>query len=45
MAGIQVDNYFGMSVQFSYDTYTYTVKLYQKENLGKNPRDEPFAAE
>jgi uncharacterized lipoprotein YddW (UPF0748 family) len=45
VAGIQVYDYFGMSVQFSYDTYTYTVKLYQKEHLGKNPRDEPFAAE
>lgn len=41
--GIQVDDHFGMPVQFGYDTYT--IKLYQNEHLGKNPPDDPFAAE
>ncbi|MBD2292302.1 glycoside hydrolase family 10 protein [Anabaena sphaerica FACHB-251] len=41
--GIQVDDHFGMPVQFGYDSFT--VKLYQKEHLGKNPPTDPFDAE
>ncbi|MBK1987293.1 glycoside hydrolase family 10 protein [Sphaerospermopsis aphanizomenoides BCCUSP55] len=41
--GIQVDDHFGMPVQFGYDTYT--IKLYQKEHLGQNPPSDPFETE
>ena len=41
--GIQVDDHFGMPVQFGYDPFT--VKLYQKEHLGKTPPSDPFNSE
>ncbi|WP_353930733.1 glycoside hydrolase family 10 protein [Okeanomitos corallinicola TIOX110] len=41
--GIQVDDHFGMPVQFGYDTFT--VNLYQKEHLGKNPPADNFNVE
>jgi uncharacterized lipoprotein YddW (UPF0748 family) len=41
--GIQVDDHFGMPVQFGYDSFT--LKLYQKEHLGKSPPTDPFDAE
>ncbi|MBG0742627.1 glycoside hydrolase family 10 protein [Cylindrospermopsis raciborskii LB2897] len=41
--GIQVDDHFGMPVQFGYDPFT--VKLYQKEHLGKIPPSDPFNSE
>jgi uncharacterized lipoprotein YddW (UPF0748 family) len=43
VAGIQVDDHFGMPVQFGYDSFT--VKLYQKEHLGKSPPTDPFDAD
>ncbi|MFM2062801.1 MAG: hypothetical protein RLZZ507_2471 [Cyanobacteriota bacterium] len=41
--GIQVDDHFGMPVQFGYDSFT--VKLYQKEHLGKTPPTDNFDPE
>jgi uncharacterized lipoprotein YddW (UPF0748 family) len=41
--GIQVDDHFGMPVQFGYDDFT--VKLYQKEHSGKSPPNDPFDVE
>ncbi|MBD2694418.1 glycoside hydrolase family 10 protein [Anabaena catenula] len=41
--GIQLDDHFGMPVQFGYDTFT--IKLYQKEHLGKSPPKDPFDGE
>ncbi|QLE58603.1 glycoside hydrolase family 10 protein [Nostoc sp. TCL26-01] len=41
--GIQLDDHFGMPVQFGYDIFT--VKLYQKEHQGKSPPNNPFDAE
>ncbi|MTJ09362.1 glycoside hydrolase family 10 protein [Anabaena sp. UHCC 0204] len=38
--GIQIDDHFGMPVQFGYDTFT--VQLYQKEHQGKKPPTNPF---
>ncbi|MBE9237357.1 glycoside hydrolase family 10 protein [Anabaena aphanizomenioides LEGE 00250] len=40
--GIQVDDHFGMPVEFGYDSFT--VKLYQKEHLGKTPPTDPYDA-
>lgn len=40
--GIQVDDHFGMPVQFGYDSFT--VKLYQQEHLGKTPPIDTFDA-
>ncbi len=41
--GIQLDDHFGMPVQFGYDTFT--VDLYQQEHQGKNPPSNPFNSE
>ncbi|MEY3334688.1 MAG: hypothetical protein RLZZ176_2991 [Cyanobacteriota bacterium] len=41
--GIQIDDHFGMPVQFGYDPFT--VKLYQKEHQGKNPPTNPLDKE
>ncbi len=41
--GIQVDDHFGMPVQFGYDRFT--VELYQQEHQGKNPPNDPFNSE
>ncbi|MTJ55558.1 glycoside hydrolase family 10 protein [Anabaena sp. UHCC 0253] len=38
--GIQIDDHFGMPVQFGYDAFT--VQLYQKEHQGKKPPTNPF---
>ncbi|RCJ14982.1 hypothetical protein A6S26_10040 [Nostoc sp. ATCC 43529] len=41
--GIQVDDHFGMPVQFGYDPFT--IELYQQEHQGKNPPNDPFNSE
>ncbi|MBD6615146.1 glycoside hydrolase family 10 protein [Komarekiella sp. 'clone 1'] len=41
--GIQLDDHFGMPVQFGYDTFT--VDLYQQEHQGKSPPSNPFNSE
>ncbi|MFM7407323.1 MAG: glycoside hydrolase family 10 protein [Cuspidothrix sp.] len=41
--GIQIDDHFGMPVQFGYDPFT--VELYQKEHEGKEPPSDPFDQE
>ncbi|MDD1413771.1 family 10 glycosylhydrolase [Dolichospermum sp. ST_con] len=41
--GIQIDDHFGMPVQFGYDPFT--VKLYQKEHQGKKPPTNLFDPE
>jgi uncharacterized lipoprotein YddW (UPF0748 family) len=41
--GIQLDDHFGMPVQFGYDAFT--VELYQKEHQGKSPPTNPFDSE
>ncbi|MBD2441088.1 glycoside hydrolase family 10 protein [Nostoc sp. FACHB-110] len=41
--GIQLDDHFGMPVQFGYDRFT--VQLYQQEHQGKNPPSDPFNPE
>jgi uncharacterized lipoprotein YddW (UPF0748 family) len=41
--GVQVDDHFGMPVQFGYDDFT--INLYKKEHLGKNPPTDHFDAE
>ena len=41
--GIQIDDHFGMPVQFGYDAFT--VKLYQKEHQGKKPPTNPLDPE
>ncbi|MDZ8083445.1 MAG: glycoside hydrolase family 10 protein [Nostoc sp. SerVER01] len=41
--GIQVDDHFGMPVQFGYDRFT--IELYQQEHQGKNPPNDPFNSE
>jgi uncharacterized lipoprotein YddW (UPF0748 family) len=38
--GIQIDDHFGMPVQFGYDAFT--IQLYQKEHQGKTPPINPF---
>jgi uncharacterized lipoprotein YddW (UPF0748 family) len=38
--GIQLDDHFGMPVQFGYDAFT--VQLYRKEHQGKKPPTNPF---
>ncbi|MGM3305919.1 glycoside hydrolase family 10 protein [Anabaena sp. WFMT] len=40
--GIQLDDHFGMPVQFGYDDFT--IELYQTEHLGKSPPSDPFDA-
>ncbi|MEH2302569.1 MAG: glycoside hydrolase family 10 protein [Nostoc sp.] len=41
--GIQLDDHFGMPVQFGYDRFT--IELYQQEHQGKNPPTDPFNSE
>ncbi|MBD2664574.1 hypothetical protein B6N60_03909 [Richelia sinica FACHB-800] len=41
--GIQLDDHFGMPVQFGYDDFT--VQLYAQEHQGKQPPTDPFDAE
>ncbi|MEA5620203.1 glycoside hydrolase family 10 protein [Cronbergia sp. UHCC 0137] len=41
--GIQLDDHFGMPVQFGYDPFT--LQLYQKEHQGKNPPIDAFDVE
>ncbi|MDZ8186605.1 MAG: glycoside hydrolase family 10 protein [Nostoc sp. ChiSLP02] len=41
--GIQLDDHFGMPVQFGYDRFT--IELYQQEHQGKNPPSNPFNPE
>ncbi|MBD2340149.1 glycoside hydrolase family 10 protein [Calothrix sp. FACHB-156] len=41
--GIQLDDHFGMPVQFGYDAFT--IELYQKEHQGKSPPKNPFNPE
>jgi uncharacterized lipoprotein YddW (UPF0748 family) len=41
--GIQVDDHFGMPVQFGYDPFT--IEIYQKEHQGKSPPNDPFDPE
>ncbi|MDZ7957137.1 MAG: glycoside hydrolase family 10 protein [Aulosira sp. DedQUE10] len=41
--GIQLDDHFGMPVQFGYDAFT--IKLYQQEHQGKSPPKNPFNPE
>lgn len=41
--GIQLDDHFGMPVQFGYDPFT--IQLYQEEHQGKSPPDDYFNPE
>ncbi|NDJ21473.1 family 10 glycosylhydrolase [Nostoc sp. B(2019)] len=41
--GIQLDDHFGMPVQFGYDPFT--IDLYQQEHQGKSPPSNPFNSE
>ncbi|MBD2412317.1 hypothetical protein FACHB389_25005 [Nostoc calcicola FACHB-389] len=41
--GIQLDDHFGMPVQFGYDRFT--IELYQQEHQGKSPPSNPFNSE
>ncbi|BAZ02241.1 hypothetical protein NIES37_62520 [Tolypothrix tenuis PCC 7101] len=41
--GIQLDDHFGMPVQFGYDAFT--IELYQQEHQGKSPPKNPFNPE
>jgi uncharacterized lipoprotein YddW (UPF0748 family) len=41
--GVQLDDHFGMPVQFGYDRFT--VQLYQREHQGKKPSTDPFNPE
>ncbi|MBD2514773.1 glycoside hydrolase family 10 protein [Nostoc sp. FACHB-973] len=41
--GIQLDDHFGMPVQFGYDRFT--IELYQQEHQGKSPPTNPFNSE
>ncbi len=41
--GIQIDDHFGMPVQFGYDRFT--IELYQQEHQGKSPPIDPFNSE
>ncbi len=41
--GIQLDDHFGMPVQFGYDAFT--VDLYRQEHDGKSPPSDPFDPE
>ncbi|GAB4193526.1 MAG: glycoside hydrolase family 10 protein [Coleofasciculaceae cyanobacterium] len=43
VAGIQLDDHFGMPVELGYDSFT--VQLYQKEHGGKRPPNDPLNAE
>lgn len=37
--GIQLDDHFGLPIEFGYDPYT--IKLYQNDHSGKNPPSDP----
>ncbi|MBE9004936.1 glycoside hydrolase family 10 protein [Fortiea sp. LEGE XX443] len=41
--GIQIDDHFGMPVQFGYDRFT--VELYKQEHQGKSPPSNPLNSE
>ncbi|WYL94094.1 MAG: glycoside hydrolase family 10 protein [Gloeotrichia echinulata IR180] len=41
--GIQLDDHFGMPVQFGYDPFT--IQLYQEEHQGKSPPNDCFNSE
>ncbi|WGV28047.1 glycoside hydrolase family 10 protein [Halotia branconii] len=41
--GVQLDDHFGMPVQFGYDSFT--VDLYRQEHQGKSPPNNPFNSE
>ncbi len=43
VAGIQLDDHFGLPVELGYDPFT--VQLYQKEHGGKRPPNDPLNAE
>ncbi len=43
VAGIQLDDHFGLPVELGYDPFT--VRLYQQEHRGKNPPDNPLNSE
>lgn len=43
VAGIQLDDHFGLPVELGYDSFT--VKLYQQEHQGKNPPNNPQDSE
>ncbi len=43
VAGVQLDDHFGLPVELGYDPFT--VKLYQKEHQGKRPPDNPWDSE
>lgn len=43
VAGIQLDDHFGLPVEFGYDAFT--VQLYKEEHKGKNPPDNPLDSE
>lgn len=40
VAGIQLDDHFGLPVEFGYDPFT--VQLYQQEHQGQSPPDNPL---
>lgn len=41
--GVQLDDHFGMPVQFGYDAFT--INLYRQEHQNKNPPTNPFNSE
>ncbi len=41
--GVQLDDHFGMPVQFGYDSFT--IDLYRQEHQGKSPPSNPFNSE
>lgn len=43
VAGIQLDDHFGLPVQFGYDSYT--VQLYKDEHQGVAPPEDPYEPE
>jgi len=43
VAGVQLDDHFGLPVELGYDPFT--VRLYQKEHQGKRPPDNPWDSE
>ena len=43
VAGIQLDDHFGLPVELGYDPYT--VRLYQQQHQGKSPPNNPLDAE
>jgi uncharacterized lipoprotein YddW (UPF0748 family) len=43
VAGIQLDDHFGLPVELGYDAFT--IQLYQKEHQGKSPPNDPLNPE